>query len=231
MKVLFVFDDGDRSSFFVYDLGRQQSLWRVAPEIKLRGVSLGELYLNSPITTFLQYFSVAFGIEITKYFVLAKAEGLAAIKASGLDPDGKLTVTVTKSFTALKNGQRFHQGEQRLTLPEIDAYISYQIDEDGRWDVFTRQEDLIRLMKWKTVKPSLTTITQNFGTVKEHANSNLGLRDMLKLGSGYLSKGNAQMAKQTIPTAGSYTLAGDFPFTLQQVDWTRNPIALAAELR
>lgn len=231
MKVLFVFDDGQQSSFFVYDLGSQQSLWRVSPEIKLNGVTLGELYITTPITTFLQYFSVAFGVTVEKYLLLKKTEGLEAIKEAGLESDGKLAVTVAKSFTALKNQQHFPAGEQRLTLTEIDAYISYQIDEDGSFDVFTRQEDLIRLMKWKTVKPSLSTITKNFGTVKEHANSNLGLRDMLKLGSGYLSKGNARMNKLTIPAAGSYSLTGDFPYQLASIDWEKNPIQLAQELR
>ena len=118
-----------------------------------------------------------------------------------------------------------------MSLTEIDAYISYQIDEDKSFDVFSRQEDLIRFMKWKTVTPSLSAITQNLGTVKEHTKSNLGLRDMLKLGTGYLAKGNARMQKINVPTPGSYTVSGDFPYRLDKINWAKNTIQLHRDLQ
>lgn len=231
MKVLFIFDDGIFSTFFVYDLQDKGSLWRVSPEIMLHNITLGELYVKNSITDFLKYFSVAFSQSVTKYFILKKEEGLAAIKEAGLDIDGTLTITVEKDFTALKNGQKFLLGPQKLSLTEIDAYISYQIDEDKSFDVFSRQEDLIRFMKWKTVTPSLSAITQNFGTVKEHTKSNLGLRDMLKLGTGYLAKGNARMQKINVPTPGSYTVSGDFPYRLDKINWAKNTIQLHRDLQ
>ncbi|WP_303753648.1 hypothetical protein [Enterococcus sp. S86.2] len=231
MKVLFIFDDGIFSTFFVYDLQDKGSLWRVSPEIMLHNITLGELYVKNSITDFLKYFSVAFSQSVTKYFILKKEEGLTAIKEAGLDTDGTLTITVEKDFTALKNGQKFLLGPQKLSLTEIDAYISYQIDEDKSFDVFSRQEDLIRFMKWKTVTPSLSAITQNFGTVKEHTKSNLGLRDMLKLGTGYLAKGNARMQKINVPTPGSYTVSGDFPYRLDKINWAKNTIQLHRDLQ
>ncbi|MDT2740041.1 hypothetical protein [Enterococcus canintestini] len=231
MKVLFIFDDGIFSTFFVYDLQDKGSLWRVSPEIMLHNITLGELYVKNSITDFLKYFSVAFSQSVTKYFILKKEEGLTAIKEAGLDTDGTLTITVEKDFTALKNGQKFLLGPQKLSLTEIDAYISYQIDEDKSFDVFSRQEDLIRFMKWKTVTPSLSAITQNLGTVKEHTKSNLGLRDMLKLGTGYLAKGNARMQKINVPTPGSYTVSGDFPYRLDKINWAKNTIQLHRDLQ
>lgn len=231
MKVLFIFDDGIFSTFFVYDLQDKGSLWRVNPEIMLHNITLGELYVKNSITDFLKYFSVAFSQSVTKYFILKKEEGLTAIKEAGLDTDGTLTITVEKDFTALKNGQKFLLGPQKLSLTEIDAYISYQIDEDKSFDVFSRQEDLIRFMKWKTVTPSLSAITQNLGTVKEHTKSNLGLRDMLKLGTGYLAKGNARMQKINVPTPGSYTVSGDFPYRLDKINWAKNTIQLHRDLQ
>ncbi|WP_308618220.1 hypothetical protein [uncultured Enterococcus sp.] len=231
MKVLFIFDDGIFSSFFVYDLQNKGTLWRIAPEIRLHNITLGELYVKNSIDDFLKYFSAAFSQSVTKYFILTKEEGLAAIKEAGLDTDGTLTITSEKDFTALKNGQKFLLGPQKLSLAEIDAYISYQIDDDRSFDVFSRQEDLIRFMKWKTVTPSLGAITQNLGTVKEHTKSNLGLRDMLKLGTGYLAKGNTRMKKINVPAPGSYTVTGDFPYHLATVDWGQNIIQLHPDLR
>ncbi|BCA87057.1 hypothetical protein EsVE80_25800 [Enterococcus saigonensis] len=231
MKVLFIFEDGIFSTFFVYDLQDNGTLWRICPEIKLHNITLGELYVKNSITDFLKYFSVAFSQNVTKYFILTKKEGLAAVKEAGLGADGLLTITVEKDFTALKNGQKFLLGPQKLSLAEIDAYSSYQIDDDQSFDVFTRQEDLIRFMKWKTVTPSLSAITQNLGTVKEHTKSNLGLRDMLKLGTGYLAKGNARMKKITVPAAGTYSVTGNFPYQLDKVNWDKNSIQLHPDLR
>ncbi|MDT2737148.1 hypothetical protein P7H00_08405 [Enterococcus pseudoavium] len=232
MKVLFVFDDQQYSSFFVYDLtSGVNSLLRVAPEIRIRKLTLGELYTQVPIEKFLDYFSLAFSIiEVKKYLILKKADSLLGVKEAGLEADGRMSLTIYKDFTALKNGQHFTKGEHRLTLAEIDAYISYQIDQDGRIDVFERQEDLIRLMKRKTVRPSLASITNNYGTVKEYSGSNLNLKDMLKLGTGYLAKGNDRMNKINVPEAGSFTLQGSFPYQLGAVDWTQNRLKLRSDL-
>ncbi len=231
MKVLFVYDDQQYSSFFVYDLtSGVNSLLRVAPEIRIRKLTLGELYTQVPIEKFLDYFSLAFSIEVKKYLILKKADSLLGVKEAGLEVDGRMPLTIYKDFTALKNGQHFTKGEHRLTLAEIDAYISYQIDQDGRIDVFERQEDLIRLMKRKTVRPSLASITNNYGTVKEYSGSNLNLKDMLKLGTGYLAKGNDRMNKINVPEAGSFTLQGSFPYQLGAVDWTQNRLKLRSDL-
>ncbi|GAA2899679.1 hypothetical protein ACWOCJ_08525 [Enterococcus pseudoavium] len=231
MKVLFVFDDQQYSSFFVYDLtSGVNSLLRVAPEIRIRKLTLGELYTQVPIEKFLDYFSLAFSIEVKKYLILKKADSLLGVKEAGLEADGRMPLTIYKDFTALKNGQHFTKGEHRLTLAEIDAYISYQIDQDGRIDVFERQEDLIRLMKRKTVRPSLASITNNYGTVKEYSGSNLNLKDMLKLGTGYLAKGNDRMNKINVPEAGSFTLQGSFPYQFGAVDWTQNCLKLRSDL-
>ncbi|MFC4771088.1 hypothetical protein [Enterococcus hermanniensis] len=231
MKVLFVFDDQKNSSFFVYDLSSGiNSLLRVSPEIKIKNVTLGELYTQVPIEKFLAYFSVAFSIEVKKYLVLKKADSLLAIKEAGLEADGKLPVTIYKDFVAQKNNQHFTKGAQRLSLAEVDAYISYQIDEDGQLDVFERQEDIIRLMKRKTVKPRLSSITNNFGTVKEYSGSNLNLKDMLKMGTGYLAKGNARMNKINVPANHTFTVSNTAPYRLATVDWSKNEIKLRADL-
>lgn len=231
MKVLFVFEDREKSSFFVYDLtSGVNSLLRVSPEIKIQKIALGSLYTQVPIEKFLAYFSVAFSIEVKKYLILKKENSLLGVKEAGLEADGKMPITVYKDFIALKNGQQFTKGEHRLTLEEIDAYISYQIDQDGRIDVFERQEDIIRLMKRKTVRPRLSSITNNYGTVKEYSGSNLNLKDMLKMGSGYLAKGSARMNKINVPELGSYSLRGDFPYQLGSVDWSKNSIKLRTDL-
>ena len=162
--------------------------------------------------------------------ILKKEDFLQGIKTAGLEADGKMSIVSNKAFFALKTNQQFKKGEQRLTLAEIDAYISYQIDQDGRIDVFERQEDIIRLMKHKTVRPRLSVITNNYGTVKEYTDSNLNLKDLLKLGSGYLAKGNARMNKVDVPTAGSFTLSGDFPYQLETIDWKKNTLKLRSKL-
>lgn len=232
MKVLFVFDDQKKSSFFVYDLtSGVNTLLRVSPEIKIKNVTLGELYTQVPIEKFLAYFSVAFSIEVKKYLVLKKADSLLAIKEAGLEADGKFAVTIHKDFVAQKNKQYFTKGEHRLSLAEVDAYISYQIDEDGQLDVFERQEDIIRLMKRKTVKPRLSSITNNFGTVKEYAGSNLNLKDMLKMGTGYLAKGNARMNKINVPANQTFTVSESVPYHLVSVDWSKNEIKLRSDLQ
>lgn len=231
MKVLFVFDDREYSSFFVYDLtSGVNSLLRVSPEINIQKLTLGELYTQVPIEKFLAYFSVAFSIEIKKYLILKKEDSLNGVKEAGLEADGKMPVTVYKDFTALKNKKQFTKGEHRLTLAEIDAYITYQIDQDGRIDVFERQEDIIRLMKRKTVRPRLSSITNNYGTVKEYSGSNLNLKDMLKMGTGYLAKGSARMNKVNIPEVGSFSLSGDFPYHIDTIDWEKNSVKLRSDL-
>lgn len=231
MKVLFVFEDREYSSFFVYDLtSGVNSLLRVSPEIKIQKLTLGELYTQVPIEKFLGYFSVAFSIEVKKYLILKKADSLLGVKEAGLEADGKMPVTVYKDFIALKNGQQFTKGDHRMTLDEIDAYISYQIDQDGRIDVFERQEDIIRLMKRKTVRPRLSSITSNYGTVKEYSGSNLNLKDMLKMGTGYLAKGSARMNKINVPEVGSFSLLGDFPYQLGAVNWEQNSVKLRSDL-
>ncbi|MGO2637704.1 MAG: hypothetical protein ACTH9D_01585 [Enterococcus viikkiensis] len=231
MKVLFVFDDQEYSSFFVYDLtSGVNSLLRVSPEIKIQKLTLGELYTQVPIEKFLAYFSLAFSIEVKKYLILKKADSLLGVKEAGLEADGKMPITVYKEFTALKNNQTFQKGEQRLTLAEIDAYISYQIDQDGRIDVFERQEDIIRLMKRKTVRPRLSAITNNYGMVKEYSGSNLHLKDMLKMGTGYLAKGSARMNKINVPEMGSFSIEGNFPYRLGAIDWSKNAVKLRKAL-
>ena len=231
MKVLFVFEDREYSSFFVYDLtSGVNSLLRVSPEIKIQKLTLGELYTQVPIEKFLSYFSVAFSIEVKKYLILKKADSLLGVKEAGLEADGKMPVTVYKDFIALKNGQQFTKGDHRMTLDQIDAYISYQIDQDGRIDVFERQEDIIRLMKRKTVRPRLSSITNNYGTVKEYSGSNLNLKDMLKMGTGYLAKGSARMNKINVPEVGSFSLIGDFPYRLGTVNWEQNSVKLRSDL-
>lgn len=231
MKVLFVFEDREYSSFFVYDLtSGVNSLLRVSPEIKIQKLTLGELYTQVPIEKFLGYFSVAFSIEVKKYLILKKADSLIGVKEAGLEADGKMPVTVYKDFIALKNGQQFTKGDHRMTLDQIDAYISYQIDQDGRIDVFERQEDIIRLMKRKTVRPRLSSITNNYGTVKEYSGSNLNLKDMLKMGTGYLAKGSARMNKINVPEVGSFSLIGDFPYRLGTVNWEQNSVKLRSDL-
>ncbi|MGL9728925.1 hypothetical protein [Enterococcus sp. DIV0756] len=231
MKVLFVFEDREYSSFFVYDLtSGVNSLLRVSPEIKIQKLTLGELYTQVPIEKFLGYFSVAFSIEVKKYLILKKADSLLGVKEAGLEADGKMPITVYKDFIALKNGQQFTKGDHRMSLDQIDAYISYQIDQDGRIDVFERQEDIIRLMKRKTVRPRLSSITNNYGTVKEYSGSNLNLKDMLKMGTGYLAKGSARMNKINVPEVGSFSLIGDFPYRLGTVNWEQNSVKLRSDL-
>lgn len=231
MKVLFVFEDREYSSFFVYDLtSGVNSLLRVSPEIKIQKLTLGELYTQVPIEKFLGYFSVAFSIEVKKYLILKKTDSLIGVKEAGLEADGKMPVTVYKDFIALKNGQQFTKGDHRMTLDQIDAYISYQIDQDGRIDVFERQEDIIRLMKRKTVRPRLSSITNNYGTVKEYSGSNLNLKDILKMGTGYLAKGSARMNKINVPEVGSFSLIGDFPYRLGTVNWEQNSVKLRSDL-
>lgn len=231
MKVLFVFEDREYSSFFVYDLtSGVNSLLRVSPEIKIQKLTLGELYTQVPIEKFLGYFSVSFSIEVKKYLILKKTDSLIGVKEAGLEADGKMPVTVYKDFIALKNGQQFTKGDHRMTLDQIDAYISYQIDQDGRIDVFERQEDIIRLMKRKTVRPRLSSITNNYGTVKEYSGSNLNLKDMLKMGTGYLAKGSARMNKINVPEVGSFSLIGDFPYRLGTVNWEQNSVKLRSDL-
>ncbi|GCF93990.1 hypothetical protein NRIC_18810 [Enterococcus florum] len=232
MRVLFIFEDGERSSFFVYKLhGRDNALIRVSPEVPLKGITLGMLYTKVDIKKFLYYFSTAFAIEVTKYLILKKSDSLLAIAEAGLENDRKMSVYSPKSFVSEKTGTAFVAGEQRLTLKEIEAYIEYQVDRDGKMDVFERQEDIIRLMKRKTVRPSLSSVTKHYGTVKEFSGSNLNLKDMLKMGTGYLAKGSAHMKKEMIPAEGSYQLSKDFPYRVIRIDWEKNPYALKKEFR
>lgn len=84
MKVLFVFDDQACSSFFVYDLtSGVNSLLRISPEIKIKKVTLGELYTQVPIEKFLAYFSLAFSIEVKKYLILKKRRQSTWCERSG----------------------------------------------------------------------------------------------------------------------------------------------------
>lgn len=232
MKVLFIFDDQKESTFYLYDLkdGKNQLL-RFSPEILIREKTLGQLFVEHPIEKFMAYFNVAFEITVEKYLVMKKSEGLAAVKESGLDNAGFFQVENPTSFTALQNGRHYDSGTLFLTMTEVAAYISWQIDDDGTFGVFTRQEDVIRLMKKKLLKPRLSTITKNIGNVNSHIQTNLGIKDMLKLGQGYLAKGDDRMAKTTLPAAGTYQLAGDFPYRITAIDWQNNPIQLHPELR
>lgn len=223
MNVLFIFDDNEKSSFFLYNLKKGNNrLARFSPELPVGKSVLGNLYMTVPIEQFLQLFSDAFSLDVQKYLILKKTDSLRAVAEAGLEADGKIPVTVYKEFTAAKNNQHFNPGQQRLSLEELDAYISYQVDDDGRLDVFERQEDVIRLMKQKTVRPKLSSITKNYGTVKEFSGNNLSLKDMLKMGTGYLAKGSAHMDKLTIPAPGTYQLAGEFPYQINMVNMTEN---------
>ncbi|MGM0109761.1 hypothetical protein [Enterococcus sp. DIV0187] len=96
--------------------------------------------------------------------------------------------------------------------------------------MFERQEDIIRLMKRKTVRPRLSSITNNYGTVKEYSGSNLNLKDMLKMGTGYLAKGSARMNKINVPEVGSFSLLGAFPYRLGAVNWEQNSVKLRSDL-
>ena len=165
-----------------------------------------------------------------KYFVLSKAEGVDLVKSTGLNDDGKFHVYNPNTFTAYKNQMHYEKGDLSLAPEEIDAYISWQIDEDGSFGVFTRQEDVIRLMRKKLVKPRLSTVTKNFGTVNTYTKTNLGMRDLLKLAGGYLAKGSDPMEKETVPVLGTYELSEEIPRHLKRVEWTENPIKLRSEL-
>ncbi len=227
MNVLFIFDDREKSSFFLYNLKKgTNQLIRFSPELPSAKSTLGSLYTQLPIDQFLILFSRTFSLDVRKYLVLTKRNSLKAVAEAGLDNDGKILITVQKEFMALKKRQQFTPGKHRLSLEELDAYISYQIDEDGRIDVFERQEDIIRLMKQKTVRPRLTSITQNYGTVKEFSGNNLSLKDMVKMGTGYLAKGSAHMDKLNVPVAGSYQLSGNFPYAISSVDMEKNKAQL-----
>ncbi|MGG5316828.1 hypothetical protein [Enterococcus sp. AZ072] len=223
MNVLFIFDDEEKSSFFLYNLQRGTNrLIRFSPELPTEKSTLGSLYTLVPIEQFLVLFSKTFALDVRKYLILTKSNSLKAVAEAGLDEDGKILITVHKEFIALKNRQQFLPGKHYLSLEELDAYISYQIDEDGRLDVFERQEDIIRLMKQKTVRPKLTSITQKYGTVKEFSGNNLSLKDMIKMGTGYLAKGSAHMDKLNVPVLGSYSLSGSFPYIISSVDIEKN---------
>lgn len=219
MNILFIYDDREKSSFFLYNLKKGiNQLIRFSPEVPVENSTLGLLYTQISIEKFLIVFSKQFSVDVRKYLVLTKANSLKAISEAGLEEDGKISITVNKEFTALKNRQHFIPGNHRLSLKELDAYITYQVDDDGQLDVFERQEDIIRLMKQKTVRPRLSSITQNYGTVKEFSGNNLSLKDMLKMGTGYLAKGSAHMAKMNIPLSGTYSLSGHFPYSISNVD-------------
>lgn len=105
MKVLFVFEDREYSSFFVYDLtSGVNSLLRVSPEIRIQKLTLGELYTQVPIDKFMSYFSIAFSIEVKKYLILKKENSLLGVKEAGLEEDGRMPVTIYKTFVAQKMG-------------------------------------------------------------------------------------------------------------------------------
>ncbi|MGM0215555.1 hypothetical protein [Enterococcus sp. AZ109] len=232
MNVLFIFDDNEKSTFFLYNLKKGNNrLARFSPEAPVGKSVLGNLYMSVPIEQFLQMFSKVFSLDVSKYLILKKADSLRAVAEAGIESDGKISVTVYKEFTAVKNNQQFRTGTQRLSLAELDAYISYQIDDDGRLDVFERQEDVIRLMKQKTVRPKLSSITKNYGTIKGFSGNNLSLKDMLKMGTGYLAKGSAHMDKVTIPVDGTYNLDGEFPYRINKVNMTENLNELQRRLR
>lgn len=227
MNILFIYDDREKSSFFLYNLRRRvNQLICFSPEFPVENSTLGFLYTQTSIEKFLIIFSKQFSLDVRKYLILTKTNSLKAIAEVGLENDGKISITVKKEFTTLKNQQKFFPGKQRLTLEELDAYITYQVDDDGQLDVFERQEDIIRLMKQKTVRPKLSSITQNYGTVKEFSGNNLSLKDMLKMGSGYLAKGSAHMDKMNIPLKGSYSLSGKFPYRISAVDVGKNKAEL-----
>lgn len=231
MKALFIFEDGKNSTFYFYDLtDGKNRLIHFVPEIRLQKMSLGELFVREPIEKFVQYFAAAFTIEVRKYLVLSKAEGVDLVKSTGLNADGKFHVYNPNTFTAYKNQKHYEKGDLSLAPEEIDAYISWQIDEDGSFGVFTRQEDVIRLMKKKLMKPRLSTVTKNFGTVNTYTKTNLGMRDLLKLAGGYLAKGSDPMEKETVPVLGTYELSEEIPRHLKRVEWTENPIKLRSEL-
>lgn len=232
MKALFIFDDGKNSTFYLYDLmNGVNRLIHFAPEIPLQTITLGELYTREPIEKFIAHFAGAFSIEVKKYLVMEKAEGLALVENSGLASDGKFHVTNPTSFTACKNQKRYEEGDLALAPEEIDAYISWQIDDDGSFGVFTRQEDVIRLMRRKLVTPRLSMVTKHAGKVSNYTKTNLNLKDLLKMGSGYLSKGDAPMKKQTVPTLGTYELSQEQPYRLVRIEWAENPVQLRAPLR
>lgn len=230
MKVMFVYDDGPDSSFFLYNLdGGINGLMRISPEVKIMSSTLGKLYQRLTMEEFLAGFSDAFSLDVRKYLTLSKADLLGGIEYAGLDRDGKVEVEVEKDFVAVLNGKGYKKGTQRLDIKDIEAYVHYQIDQDGSFDVFTRQEDIIRLMRKRSASSSLRAITKNYGTVKEHTASNLNLKDMLLMGKGYLSKGDKRMPRETVPEKGSYTLIGDFPYQLGEIDWSKNTAKLKAE--
>lgn len=232
MKVLFIFGDGRASTFYLYDLAAGKSeLVRFAPDTVIRESTLGQLYAGHSLEKFLAYFNGAFELRVEKYLVMEKSEGLAAVREAGLDAAGFFQVENPTAFTALKNSKQYQSGRLALTLAEVDAYISWQIDDDGRFGAFTRQEDVIRLMKKKLLKPRLSTITKNIGNVNSHTKTNLGLKDMLKLGQGYLAKGEAHLSRLTIPAPGTYSLQGSFPYQIAAIDWQDNPIRLHPDLR
>lgn len=232
MKVLFIFDDGKNSTFYLYDLvGSANQLVHFVPEIPLQTINLGELYAREPIEKFVAHFSGAFGIDVKKYLVMEKTEGLTLVKSSGLASDGKFHVINPTSFTACKNGKLYEKGDLALMPEEIDAYISWQIDEDGSFGVFTRQEDVIRLMRKKLVTPRLSMVTKHAGKLNSYTKTNLNLKDLLKMGSGYLAKGDAPMKKQTVPTLGTYELSREQPYRLLRIEWAENPLQLRAPLR
>lgn len=232
METLFIFDDGASSTFFLYDLNDGNNrLIHFAPIIPIKQFTLGQLFVRETPERFMEIVSIAFGRSVSKYLIVTKSEGLAAVREGGLNQSGHFLVENPSAFTAVKNGKHYPAGPLSLNQEEIEAYISWQIDDDGDFCVFTRQEDVIRLLKKKLLKPKLSTITKNIGTVNSHTRTNLGMRDMLKLGSGYLAKGDARMLKTTVPSKGSYQLSGTFPYQLGQIDWEKNEIQLRKELR
>lgn len=187
MNVLFIIEDGERSTFFLANIVTEQKikLSRIAPTYQMQGSSLVSFFLTDSRDVFLKRFSECFK-EVSVYLVVNQEVILQACFYK------RTTCCLSNyaSFTRMIQDSPFMYEKGSLNLDRVHLREFFKfVEEKNMARVFDRQEQVIKVLKTNLFNGKTTwEIGQVVRTFYSEVETNLTLKKGVELFFSYQKK-------------------------------------------
>lgn len=216
LTVLFIIEDGLKTTFYLYVLnGSRKKLLRFSPELLLTdGASLAQKFMDLPIDKFLLLFEAMTHLSIQNYVISNKKELVAFL----LRDSERVLIENPQAFTYEAENYRFDQGEIAVDQGQMEAFISYQLDNGNPEGIYERQEYVLRLIRNDLLRDKrITAIPKRFNALKKRIRTNLGVSDLLKFFRAYKERGYNKTQRLTVPKGDVNPQDIDIAVWLQEI--------------
>ena len=193
MNVLFVLENEKLSTFYLVQFSQTtKRITRITPDFQMQeGTSLGELYVTDSLDICLTKVGQQFELEVPHFIILEQQVLLSFLFKN------REQLEVSNPSEFMINNHTYKKKKSTLTREQLAEFIQFQQDPDGTYQIFERQEHIIRLIKNELLENKNPIVMQKkFKELKNKLHTNIGMKQFMTVFKTYVTSSHKQQLER-----------------------------------